>query len=140
MKVSLPPFSPPLRCFFPLTLKTEWLYSALSELDTASASQILTLHTSPSKPHFRLSTTSDWGGAQVDYPNDRTVLEVFMSEREVSNSYRFIAVRRAMRAMSVGSKVSIRTDGEGVLSLNFMVEMDGNKNVFVEFKVWSRGE
>jgi cell cycle checkpoint protein len=39
-----------------------------------------------------------------------------------------------MRAMSVGSKVSVRTDGEGVLSLNFMVDVEG-KNVFVEFKV-----
>lgn len=57
-----------------------------------------------------------------------------MSERQVSNAYRFGAVRGAMRAMSVGSKVSIRTDGEGVLSMNFMVEVEG-KNVFVEFKV-----
>ena len=140
MKVALYPQTllNPAPLFAPLTLETELLHSALLELDTPSTSQILTLHTSSSKPHFRLSTTSDWGGAQVDYPNDRTVLEVFMSEREASNSYRFTAVRGAMRAMSVGSKVSIRPDGEGVLSLNFMVEMEGNKNVFVEFKVWSR--
>jgi cell cycle checkpoint protein len=39
-----------------------------------------------------------------------------------------------MRAMSVGNKVSVRTDGEGVLSLNFMVDVEG-KNVFIEFKV-----
>ena len=35
----------------------------------------------------------------------------------------------------MSSKVSVRTDGEGVLSMNFMVEVEGNKNVFVEFRV-----
>jgi hypothetical protein len=40
----------------------------------------------------------------------------------------------ALRAMSASVKVSMRTDGEGVLSMNFMVGVDG-KNVFVEFRV-----
>ena len=41
----------------------------------------------------------------------------------------------ALKAMSASSKASVRTDGEGVLSMNFMVEVEG-KNVFVEFRVW----
>ena len=39
-----------------------------------------------------------------------------------------------LKAMSVGAKVSIRTDGAGVLSMNFMIDIDG-KNIFVEFRV-----
>ena len=69
-----------------LTIQSEWLYSALLELDSPSTTLVLTLRTSPSKPHFRLSTTSEWGGAEVDYPNERNVLEIFMSERDVSNT------------------------------------------------------
>jgi cell cycle checkpoint protein len=46
-----------------------------------------------------------------------------------------VAVKVALKAMGVSSKVSVRTDGEGVLSMNFMVEVEGNKNVFVEFRV-----
>ena len=38
--------------------------------------------------------------------------------------------------MSVASKVSVRTDGDGVLSMNFMIDAEG-KNVFVEFRVFS---
>jgi len=45
-----------------------------------------------------------------------------------------MAVKMALRAMSASSKVSIRTDSEGVLSMNFMLEVDG-KNVFVEFRI-----
>jgi len=41
----------------------------------------------------------------------------------------------ALKAMSVSSKVSVRTDGEGVLSMNFLVELEANKNCFVEFRV-----
>jgi hypothetical protein len=42
----------------------------------------------------------------------------------------------ALKAMSASSKVSVRTDAEGVLSMNFMIELEG-KNVFVEFRVRS---
>ena len=49
-------------------------------------------------------------------------------------SYRFTAVKMGLKAMSVASKVSVRTDGEGTLSMNFMIDVEG-KNVFVEFKV-----
>jgi Repair protein Rad1/Rec1/Rad17 len=52
----------------------------------------------------------------------------------VDISYRFVAVKMVLRAMSASSKVSMRTDSKGVLSMNFMLEVDG-KNVFVEFRV-----
>jgi Repair protein Rad1/Rec1/Rad17 len=41
-----------------------------------------------------------------------------------------------LKATSVASKVSVRTDGDGILSMNFMIEVEG-KNVFVEFRVSS---
>lgn len=52
----------------------------------------------------------------------------------LNHSYRFAAVKMALRAMSASSKVAARTDSEGVLSMNFMVDLEG-KNVFVEFRV-----
>lgn len=59
-----------------------------------------------------------------------TVTETFlvsppssMGER-IRQSYRFALVRKAARAMSVANKVSIRGDRQGVLSLQFMVELE----------------
>ncbi|KAJ5809889.1 Rad1/Rec1/Rad17 [Penicillium pulvis] len=46
-----------------------------------------------------------------------------MGER-IKQSYRFALVRKAARAMSVANKVSIRGDQQGVLSLQFMIELD----------------
>ncbi|KAJ5779560.1 hypothetical protein N7457_007280 [Penicillium paradoxum] len=61
-----------------------------------------------------------------------TVTETFlvsppssMGDR-IQQSYRFALVRKAARAMSVANKVSIRGDRQGVLSLQFMVELDDN--------------
>ncbi|CAI7670453.1 unnamed protein product [Penicillium crustosum] len=61
-----------------------------------------------------------------------TVTETFlvsppssMGER-IQQSYRFVLIRKAARAMSVANKVSIRGDRQGVLSLQFMVELDDN--------------
>ena len=49
----------------------------------------------------------------------------FMGSRVVQN-YRFPLIRKAARAMAVANKVSIRGDRQGVLSLQFMIELDEN--------------
>ncbi|KAJ5125525.1 Repair protein Rad1/Rec1/Rad17 [Penicillium atrosanguineum] len=61
-----------------------------------------------------------------------TVTETFlvtppsaMGDR-IKQSYRFALIRKAGRAMSVANKVSIRGDRQGVLSLQFMIELDDN--------------
>ncbi|KAJ5899001.1 hypothetical protein N7495_003745 [Penicillium taxi] len=61
-----------------------------------------------------------------------TVTETFlvsppsaMGER-IRESYRFGLIRKSARAMSVANKVSIRGDRQGVLSLQFMIELDDN--------------
>lgn len=61
-----------------------------------------------------------------------TVTETFlvappssMGSRVVQN-YRFPLIRKAARAMAVANKVSIRGDRQGVLSLQFMIELDEN--------------
>ncbi|KAK2738760.1 ssDNA endodeoxyribonuclease [Myotisia sp. PD_48] len=59
-----------------------------------------------------------------------TVTETFQvhpppSKSRVKQRYRFALVRKALRAMGVASKVSIRGDQQGVLSLQFMIELGG---------------
>lgn len=64
-----------------------------------------------------------------------TVTETFlvsppssMGER-IRQNYRFALIRKAARAMSVANKVSIRGDRQGVLSLQFMIELDDHSTV-----------
>nr|KMM65957.1 hypothetical protein CPAG_02298 [Coccidioides posadasii RMSCC 3488] len=57
-----------------------------------------------------------------------SVAETFLvhppsSRARVRQSYRFALVRKALRAMAAASKVSIRGDSQGVLSIQFMIEL-----------------
>jgi len=65
------------------------------------------------------------------------VLETFhLSDPDdpLKASYKFSLFLRAQRAMSVASKVSVRVDEQGVLSLQFMIEVESGKVSFVDFR------
>lgn len=49
------------------------------------------------------------------------------------NRYKFSQIKHATRAMAIATKVSIRGDSLGVLSLQFMIEHDG-KTTFIDFR------
>ncbi|KLJ08722.1 cell cycle checkpoint protein [Blastomyces silverae] len=60
-----------------------------------------------------------------------TVTETFLvnspTRSRVRQSYRFALINKALRAMAASSKVSIRIDRQGVLSLQFMIDFgDGD--------------
>ena len=61
-----------------------------------------------------------------------TVTETFLVSppssmgSRIEQNYRFPLLRKAARAMAVANKVSIRGDRQGVLSLQFMIELDEN--------------
>ena len=44
----------------------------------------------------------------------------------VKQRYKFDLIKKAGKAMALASKVSIRQDQQGVLSLQFMIELGGN--------------
>ncbi|KAJ4366190.1 checkpoint clamp complex protein Rad1 [Neocucurbitaria cava] len=107
------------------------------------------------KPFFALSSSGTLGSARVEFNNEppqglsgayRTpastnlaadpnneltptnLLETFQLSDEESvlrSTYKFSLVQKAARAMSVATKVSVRVDTQGVLSLQFMVEVEG---------------
>ncbi|OJD15644.1 hypothetical protein AJ78_04105 [Emergomyces pasteurianus Ep9510] len=60
-----------------------------------------------------------------------TITETFLvnstSRLRIRQSYRFALIHKALRAMAASSKVSIRIDRQGVLSLQFMIDFgDGD--------------
>jgi cell cycle checkpoint protein len=48
------------------------------------------------------------------------------SHGRVRQRYKFDLIRKAARAMALASKVSVRQDRQGVLSLQFMIEIGGD--------------
>lgn len=134
-------------------MRGSWLYDAVQELSSTSPEK-LTMYakTVRGKPFFALSSSGTLGSARVEFNNQpqpsayRTpaptnpntnsdaadqkptnLLETFQlsdPHAVLRSSYKFSLIQKAARAMNVATKVSIRADTQGVLSLQFMIEVE----------------
>ncbi|KAG6334883.1 hypothetical protein ID866_4207 [Astraeus odoratus] len=125
-----------------------WLRDALSELDpscekitfisnpVAEPGRLQRL--APAKPQFCIIASGAFGTTEMDYPNDREILETFECFRSVGASYRFAHIARTLRALQSSTKTSLRIDDEGLLSLQFLVPVPkprgGMSDSFIEFR------
>ncbi|KAF9444331.1 Rad1-domain-containing protein [Macrolepiota fuliginosa MF-IS2] len=124
------------RMILKIILKSSWFRDALSELDPSCDK--LTFVSNPpemtnnprngkqrkgsaTKPILRIKAGGNFGTTEMDYPNDRDVLESFECTRSISFSYRFTHIAKTLRALQSSTKTSLRIDDEGLLSLQFMM-------------------
>ncbi|KAL9600794.1 MAG: hypothetical protein Q9219_002932 [cf. Caloplaca sp. 3 TL-2023] len=116
-----------------IIMRSSWLYDAINELASTSPSR-LTIAVSPSAPYLTLSSNGSLGTAIVEFSKDQKLLETFQVPKRTVNTYKYSLVKAASRAMAIASKVSIRGDEQGVLSLQFMIEVDGGRVSFIDFR------
>jgi cell cycle checkpoint protein len=120
-----------------IIVQPRFIYDAITEVSSSTAtastssSRVGVLISSHS-PYLSFSTVGPFGSATVDFSNGKELFETFTVSSRWAQSYRFDFIRYAVEALKLASKVSIRGDSQGVLSLQFMVEVDGN-NHFVDF-------
>ena len=117
-----------------IIMRASWLHDAMLELAATNANR-LTLTSSPtSAPYLALSAIGPLGSATVEFPKDPQLLETFQVARRTSNTYKFALIKNAARAMAIASKVSIRGDDQGVLSLQFMIDFEAAPACFVDYR------
>ncbi|KII89284.1 hypothetical protein PLICRDRAFT_139696 [Plicaturopsis crispa FD-325 SS-3] len=126
-----------------IILKSSWLRDALSEIDpscetltfvanppnppTTGRDNSTTANTSRTgntvriaRPMLRIQAAGSVGSTEMDYPNDRDVLESFECAQHVRFSYRLTQILRAQRALQSSTKTSLRINSEGLLSLQLL--------------------
>lgn len=116
-----------------IIMQARWLFDAVSELSSTSPSR-LDITASPIAPYLSLSAVGHLGSASVEFGKGRDLLETFTVAEKWSQSYKFDMIKAASEAMRLASKVSVRGDEQGVLSLQFMVEVEGGGVSFVDFR------
>jgi cell cycle checkpoint protein len=116
-----------------IIMQARWLFDAISELSSTSPSR-LNIKGYPSAPYLSLSAAGPLGSASVEFSKGRELLETFNVAEKWSQSYKFEIIKAAAEAMRLASKVSVRGDEQGVLSLQFMVEVEGGGVSFVDFR------
>ncbi|KAK3950478.1 repair protein Rad1/Rec1/Rad17-domain-containing protein [Pseudoneurospora amorphoporcata] len=124
---------------FKVIMQARYLLDALAEVGSISPER-LTIVVSRKEPYLRFRTSGSHTGAAapgvestVDFKRGRDLLETFSvravdrakGERRWSQTFKFDTIKAATEAMKIASKVSLRGDGQGVLSMQFMVEVEG---------------
>jgi cell cycle checkpoint protein len=130
-------------------MKASYLHDAITELSSTNPAS-LTLTGSSSS--FTLSAASTLGSAVVKFDRDSQanghastnpeqekqgngLLETFLVPGTFSQSYKFSHVANAKKALAAATKVSVRADEQGVLSLQFMVEnLEAGGVSFVDYR------
>ncbi|KAL9123912.1 MAG: hypothetical protein Q9217_006705 [Psora testacea] len=120
-----------------IIMRASWLHDAIIELSSTSPTR-LTIVSSPTAPYFTLSSTGPLGSATVEFSKDPQLLETFHVPRRTVNTYKYSLIKGASRAMASATKVSVRSDEQGVLSLQFMIEVEPRPGfggvAFVDFR------
>lgn len=118
---------------FKVIMQSRWLLDALAELAPNSPTR-LTVTASRREPYLRLAGSGPLGSSAVDFSRGRDLLETFSVRERWAQSFKFDIVRSASEAMRISSKVSLRGDGQGVLSFQFMVEVEGGGMQWLDFR------
>ncbi|PFH59739.1 hypothetical protein XA68_11949 [Ophiocordyceps unilateralis] len=118
---------------FKIIMQSRTLLDSLAEI-SPTAPVRLTITATKTAPFLSLAGTSDLGSSGVDFARGRDLLETFSIAGRWSQTYKFDLIKSSSEAMRIASKVSLRGDGQGVLSLQFMVDMEGGKKSFLDFR------
>jgi len=129
-----------------IIMRSTWLHDAVAELAGTNPTVLVLNASNQSAPYLSLEGQGGpFGDSTVDFmPESKTeptpslargkrqplVTETFSvaapsgSRGRVKQKYQFDLIKKAGRAMALASKVSIRQDVQGVLSLQFMIEIN----------------
>lgn len=118
---------------FKIIMSSRSLLDSLAEI-SPTAPDKLTIVASKTSPFLSLAGTGDLGSSAVDFARGRDLLETFTIADRWSQTYKFDFIKNSTEAMRIANKVSLRGDAQGVLSLQFMVEMDGGTRSFLDFR------
>lgn len=114
-----------------IIMKSDCLKELFAELDTTS--DYLEIHMSPDKPNLRISTVGNCGSMQSDFQKESEMIESFQCTKTQINRYKMALLKPSIKALMLSSRISMRTDSRGFLSLQYMVKAEDNHTCFIEY-------
>ncbi|WVR05449.1 hypothetical protein IAU60_002465 [Kwoniella sp. DSM 27419] len=145
-----------------LIMKSEWFRDALSDLPPSST-RITLVATPPRAPappdqpnatissngrhrhraevgQFRIEAEGDFGKTELDYPNDKEVMDKFECEERVCFSYHSAHFALLSRALQHSVKICVQIERTGFLCVQVMMPLVdgiavGGHNGILEFKM-----
>ncbi|XP_058116679.1 cell cycle checkpoint protein RAD1 [Anopheles ziemanni] len=89
---------------------------------------------SPDAPHLKFQTFGELHSeACVEITNSSDMLVTFNCTEASRNRYKFQHLKLAMRTLALSSKVALRTNNEGLLELQVMIDNNDSSHIFVKY-------
>ncbi|XP_055608334.1 uncharacterized protein LOC129755735 [Uranotaenia lowii] len=115
-----------------VNIKGPEFFALLSDLDRNCDE--IEIFLSPNSPHMKLCTYDEYQlESNVEITNCSDMLISFQSSEATTNRYKFSHFRLVLRTLALASKVALRTNKDGLLGLQVMIEYSEQANIFVEY-------
>ncbi|KAK9469847.1 Rad1/Rec1/Rad17 [Lipomyces arxii] len=115
-------------------MKATYLTDVFRELDSAG-SDTLTVRSTATPPTLTFICRGDAGSVEYAFSRDRNTVETFASNEFVQNVYNFkMVVGMAKDAVKLATKVSLRIDVNGVMSIQCMCDVGDGRQSFIDFR------
>ncbi|ODQ64568.1 hypothetical protein NADFUDRAFT_83528 [Nadsonia fulvescens var. elongata DSM 6958] len=138
-----------------IIIKGSLFNEAMKELTSVKTVNLTIKTQSRKSPHFSLISNGQVQRSVLAFPNEKSVLESFIivdprefesenaesgpldapaSNVAISNTYKFEKVEMARESINLATKVSIRCDIYGVMSIQSMVPVRDGSQSFIDFR------
>ena len=114
-----------------IILKSDCLKELFAELDPTS--DYMEILMSPDKPNLRISTVGNCGSMQSEFQKESEMIESFQCTKTQICRYKMSLLKPSIKALMLSSRISMRTDNRGFLSLQYMVKAEDNHTCFIEY-------
>uniref|UniRef100_A0A182RH52 Cell cycle checkpoint protein RAD1 n=2 Tax=Anopheles funestus TaxID=62324 RepID=A0A182RH52_ANOFN len=115
-----------------INVKGAEFFHLLSEMDRNCDE--IEVAISPDAPHLKFHSFGELHSeTSVEITNTSDMLITFSCNDASRNRYKFHHFRLAMRTLALSSKVALRTNSEGLLGLQVMIENSDSSHIFVEY-------
>ncbi|XP_037940851.1 cell cycle checkpoint protein RAD1-like [Teleopsis dalmanni] len=110
------------------------LSNIFHELDKAAEEIEITL--SPRRPHFKIDTLGVMQSeASIEVAKTSDMMMLFNCRETTTARYNSSQIRLTLKALSVASKVAIKTDSSGLLEMHFMMQSEDRAEMYVQFYI-----
>lgn len=110
----------------------DFLSFLLNEFDKSA--EEIEIFISPNLPHFRMTSLSLVQiGCNVEVSKNSDMICSFSCKTETNFKYKASHIRTVMKSLSLGAKVSLRTDDSGLLGMQVMVLIDEDAKIYIDY-------
>lgn len=101
--------------------------------DLDASSDCVEILMSPEDPYFLITTFGICGDCQITISPDCDMVTSFQCTRETKFRYQYSQIKPILKPLAASTKVSIKTDINGLLGLQFMIHTEDKQLCYVQF-------